>query len=125
MVACHQLERYAFALDNLRHSLALSTGRHPIPPFAWNGGLVLKIHAQCQGYHNFFTTADKEGKTLRNERKGVNFTFNLTSMSSTSLVSAMKVITNISVTTVINNATVHCGDETTPHAVLLVQRGSL
>ena len=72
-----------------------------------------------------FTTSDIEGETLSNERTGVNFTFNLTSISLTSLVSVMTVTANISAATVINNATVHCGDESTPHAVLHVQRGVL
>ena len=71
-----------------------------------------------------FTTADVEGETLHDERTGVNFTFNLTSTGLTSLMSVMTVTTNISASTVINNATVHCGDEPTPHAVVLVQRGS-
>ena len=70
-----------------------------------------------------FTSSDVVGETLQDERNGVNFTFNLTSISLTSLVSVMTVTTNISAATVINNATVHCGDESTPHAVLHVQRG--
>ena len=71
-----------------------------------------------------FTTSDTEGETLNDERPGVNFTFNLTSISLTSLVSVMTVAANISGTTVIDNATVHCGEESTPHAVLHVKRGT-
>ena len=71
-----------------------------------------------------FTTSDTEGDTLNDERTGVNFTFYLTSNSSTSLVSVMTVTANISGATVVNNATVHCGEESTPHAVLHVTRGT-
>ena len=70
-----------------------------------------------------FTTSDELGQTLQDERMGVNFTFNLTSISLTSLVSVMTITTNISAATVTNNATVHCGDESTLHAVLHVKRG--
>ena len=71
-----------------------------------------------------FTTSDMLGETLQDERNGVNFTFNLTSNNSTSLVSVMTIATNITAATVINNATVHCDDESSPHAVFRLQRGS-
>ena len=59
-----------------------------------------------------FTSADSEGRTLRESRPGVTFVFNLTSTGSSSLVSVMNLtVDDINAAALINNATVNCGDE--------------
>ena len=57
-----------------------------------------------------YLSTDSEGMTMINERRGIQFTFNLTTSNITSslLVSTMKVFTNRS--TLLNGATVNCGE---------------
>ena len=62
-----------------------------------------------------YTSDDLEGHILRDSRPGVSFEFNLTSHNSSSLVSVMTVTAND--TTLINNATVNCGDVAYPKKV--------
>ena len=73
-----------------------------------------------------YTSNDAEGFISRDDRAGVNFVFNLTSNSPSSLVSVMIITANeTNVSTLINNATVNCaGDEAYPK-VLHVHKGMM
>ena len=68
-----------------------------------------------------FTSADSVGHILRGDRSGVSFVFNLTSKSSSSLVSVMTVtVDDINAAALINNATVNCG-ETNPIVLRIIE----
>ena len=68
-----------------------------------------------------FTSADPEGHILRDDRSGISFMFNLTSNSSSSLVSVMTVTVNgANATALINNATVSCG-EANPKVLRIIE----
>ena len=69
-----------------------------------------------------FTSSDPEGQILRDDRPGVRFVFNLTSNSSSNLVSVMTLsVDDINATALINNATINCGsgDSGEPFPVVL------
>ena len=69
-----------------------------------------------------FTSADSEGRILRESRPGVTFVFNLTSNGSSSLVSVMILtVDDINATALINNATVSCGDEANQKMLQIVE----
>ena len=71
-----------------------------------------------------FTSTDPEGHILREDRSGIGFMFNLTSSSSSSLVSVMTVtVDDANATALINNATVNCGE--TNLEVLRIIEGKL
>ena len=72
-----------------------------------------------------YTSDDLEGHIIRDDRLGVSFVFNLTSNSPSNLVSVMTVTANdtYNASTLINNATVNCGDEAYPK-VLHVNEGT-
>ena len=68
-----------------------------------------------------FTSADPEGHILRDDRSGISFMFNLTSNSSSSLVSVMTVtVDDANATALINNATVNC-DEAYPEVLRTIE----
>ena len=71
-----------------------------------------------------FTSTDPEGHILKEDRSGIGFMFNLTSSSSSSLVSVMTVtVDDANATALINNATVNCGE--TNLEVLRIIEGKL
>ena len=67
-----------------------------------------------------YTTLDKKGRLLRDERTGLNFEFNLTANTYSYLESVMTVIVlNTNGTSVINNAVLHCGEVAYPNTTVI------
>ena len=73
-----------------------------------------------------YSTSDPVGHHTRDERNGISFTSNITSISPVSIESLMSVTLNdANGTDVLNNATVSCGQGVNTKAVLRAVKGIL